>query len=115
MTPPLPVALTIAGADPGGGAGIAADLMTFAAHRVYGTVVVAAITAQNTREFTRTAPVSPDLLAEQIAAVYSDIAPAAVKIGMLGSARNVTAAARALKKWKARNVVLDPVLVATSD
>jgi hydroxymethylpyrimidine/phosphomethylpyrimidine kinase len=114
MTPPLPVALTIAGVDPGGGAGIAADLMTFAAHRVYGTMAVAAITAQNTREFTRTAPVSPELLAEQIAAVYSDIEPAAVKIGMLGSARNVTAAARVLKKWKARNVVLDPVLVATS-
>jgi hydroxymethylpyrimidine/phosphomethylpyrimidine kinase len=108
------VALTIAGVDPGGGAGIAADLMTFAAHRVYGTVAVAAITAQNTREFTRMAPVSPELLAEQIAAVYSDIEPAAVKVGMLGSARNVTAAARVLKKWKARNVVLDPVLVSTS-
>jgi len=114
MAPPLPVALTIAGVDPGGGAGIVADLMTFAAHRVFGTVAVAAITAQNTRELARTSAVSPELLVEQIGAVFSDIAPAAVKVGMLGSARNVTAVARALRKWKARNVVLDPVLVSTS-
>lgn len=114
MTSPLPVALTIAGVDPGGGAGIVADLMTFAAHRVFGTVAVAAITAQNTREITKTQPVAAALLSEQISAVFSDIAPHAVKVGMLGNAANVSAAARALRRGKARNVVLDPVLVATT-
>ncbi len=114
MPSPLPVALTIAGVDPGGGAGVVADLMTFAAHRVYGTVAVAAITAQNTREITRSHAIGAELLTEQIAAVYRDIAPGAVKVGMLGNGRNVTAVARALRKWKAKNVVLDPVLVATS-
>jgi len=113
MSPALPVALTIAGVDPGGGAGIVADLMTFAAHRVYGTAAVAAITAQNTREITRSQPVAATLLTEQIAAVYRDIGPAAVKIGMLGNGANVTAVARALKKFKASNVVLDPILAAT--
>jgi len=114
MTPPLPVALTIAGVDPGGGAGIVADLMTFAAHRVFGTVAVAAITVQNTREITRTQPVAARLLSEQISAILSDMAPRAVKVGMLGNAANVVAAARALRKGKAKNVVLDPILVATS-
>ncbi|HKB69951.1 MAG TPA: bifunctional hydroxymethylpyrimidine kinase/phosphomethylpyrimidine kinase [Thermoanaerobaculia bacterium] len=114
MTAPLPVALTIAGVDPSGGAGIVADLMTFAAHRVFGTVAVAAITAQNTREITKTQPVAAALLFEQISAVLSDIVPHAVKVGMLGNAANVSAAARALRKGKARNVVLDPVLVATT-
>jgi hydroxymethylpyrimidine/phosphomethylpyrimidine kinase len=112
MTPPLPVALTIAGVDPGGGAGAVADLMTFAAHRVYGTV--AAITVQNSRGVTRTQPVAARLLEEQIGAILSDAAPRAVKIGMLGNAANVSAAARALKKGKARNVVLDPIIHATS-
>ncbi|HET7451709.1 MAG TPA: bifunctional hydroxymethylpyrimidine kinase/phosphomethylpyrimidine kinase [Thermoanaerobaculia bacterium] len=114
MTPPLPAALTIAGVDPGGGAGIVADLMTFAAHRVFGTVAVAAITVQNTRELARMQTVAAPLLAEQIAAVFSDIAPAAVKIGMLGNAANVGAAARALRRAKAKNIVLDPIVHATA-
>jgi len=114
MPTPLPVALTIAGVDPGGGAGVVADLMTFAAHRVFGTVAVAAITAQNTREITRSQPMAADLVSDQIVAVYADIVPAAVKIVMLGNARNISAVARALKRWKAKNVVLDPVLVATA-
>ena len=114
MTPPLPVALTVAGVDPGGGAGVVADLMTFAAHRVFGTVAVAAITVQNTRELTRVQPVAAPLLADQIAAIFADIAPGAVKIGMLGNAANVAATARALRKAKAKNVVLDPILHATT-
>ena len=114
MTPPLPAALTIAGVDPGGGAGIVADLMTFAAHRVFGTVAVAAITVQNTRELARMQTVAAPLLADQIAAVFSDVAPAAVKIGMLGNAANVVATARALRRAKAKNVVLDPIIHATS-
>jgi hydroxymethylpyrimidine/phosphomethylpyrimidine kinase len=112
MPSPLPVALTIAGSDSGGGAGIVADLLTFAAHQVYGAVAIAAITAQNTRKLSRREPVSPSLLAAQIDSVYSDLRPGAAKIGMLGSAANVRAAARALKKWDARNVVVDPVLVS---
>lgn len=110
----LPMALTIAGIDPTGGAGIVADLMTFAAHRVYGMAVVAAITTQNTREITRAVAVAPALLGDQIRAVFDDAPPSAVKVGMLGSAGNVAAAAQALRKAKAKNVVVDPVLVSTS-
>jgi hydroxymethylpyrimidine/phosphomethylpyrimidine kinase len=110
----IPVALTIAGSDSGGGAGIVADLMTFAAHNVFGTVAIAAVTAQNSRKISRAEAVSPELLSSQIDSVYSDFHPAAVKIGMLGNARNVAAVARSLKKWSAVNVVLDPVLVAKS-
>ena len=112
MAPRIPVALTIAGSDSGGGAGIVADLLTFAYHRVYGTVAVASITAQNTRRLSRSQPVAPDLLSAQIDAVFSDMKPQAVKVGMLGSAKNVIAAARTLKKWKAKNVVVDPVLTS---
>jgi hydroxymethylpyrimidine/phosphomethylpyrimidine kinase len=114
MTSELPAALTIAGVDPGGGAGIVADLMTFAAHRVFGTAAVAAITVQNTRGMKKARPVAAGLLGEQIAAVLSDVEPGAVKIGMLGNAANVSATARALRKGKAVNVVLDPVLAATA-
>lgn len=112
MTSKIPVALTIAGSDSGGGAGIVADLMTFAYHRVFGTVAVAAITAQNTRRLTRSQAVAPEMLSAQIEAVFADLHPQAVKIGMLGTARNVSAAARTLGKWKARNIVVDPILVS---
>lgn len=112
MVAKLPVALTIGGSDSGGGAGIVADLMTFAYHRVYGAVAIAAVTAQNTRRLTRLQAVAPDLLSAQIDAVFADLRPQAVKIGMLGNSRNVTATARALKKWKARNIVVDPVLLS---
>ena len=114
MAPKVPVALSIAGTDSGGGAGIAADLLTFAAHRVFGTIAVAAITVQNTREITRSQAVAADLLSDQIQAVFSDFSPSAVKIGMLATAANVTAAARVLRKWKAKNIVLDPVLLSTT-
>ena len=114
MAPKVPVALAIAGTDSGGGAGLAADLLTFAAHRVFGTIAVAAITVQNTREITRSQAVAADLLADQIQAVFSDFSPSAVKIGMLATAANVTAAARVLRKWKAKNIVLDPVLLSTT-
>ena len=114
MSPTIPVALTVAGSDSGGGAGIAADLLTFAAHRVFGAVAIAAITAQNSRDVAKCQPVSAELLSAQIAAVFSDLSPSAVKIGMVGNAANVSATAKALKKWKARNIVLDPVLVSSS-
>lgn len=108
----MPVALTIAGSDSGGGAGVVADLMTFAAHHVFGAVAVAAITAQNTREVRAVKPVAAELLSAQITAVLTDLAPAAVKIGMLGNASNATAVATTLRKFKVRQVVLDPVMLS---
>jgi hydroxymethylpyrimidine/phosphomethylpyrimidine kinase len=110
----IPVALTIGETDSGGGGGIAADLLTFASHRVFGAVAVAAVTAQNTRRLANVQPVAAELLTEQIDAVCADLRPAAFKVGLLGNARNVLAAAKALKKWKARNVVVDPVITARS-
>jgi hydroxymethylpyrimidine/phosphomethylpyrimidine kinase len=108
------VALTIAGSDSGGGAGIQADLKTFAALGVYGASAITALTAQNTRGVAAIHAVPADFVTAQIDAVFSDLAVAAVKIGMLGSADVAVAVAAALDKWGAANVVLDPVMVATS-
>ena len=108
------VALTIAGSDSGGGAGIQADLKTFAALGVYGASAITALTAQNTRGVVAIHTVPADFVTAQVDAVFSDLAVGAVKIGMLGSADVVAAVATALDKWKAANVVLDPVMVATS-
>jgi len=108
------IALTIAGSDSGGGAGIQADLKTFAALGVYGASVITALTAQNTREVAAIHEVPAAFVAAQIDAVLGDLAVGAVKIGMLGNAEVVAAVAAALERWKATNVVLDPVLVASS-
>src|SRR5687767_14474275 len=105
-------ALTIAGSDSGAGAGIQADLKTFAAHRVYGTSAVAAVTAQNTRQVTSWEALSPALVRAQIDAVAGDIGADAVKLGMLASAPIASAVAAAIKAWKFSNVVLDPVMIA---
>ena len=105
-------ALTIAGSDSGGGAGIQADLKTFAAHRVYGTSALAAVTAQNTRGVTSWEPLSPALVRAQIDAVAADIGADAVKLGMLANAQIVCAVAAAIKAWRFSNVVLDPVMIA---
>lgn len=107
-------AVTIAGSDSGGGAGIQADLLTFAAHGVYGATVVVAGTAQNTRRIVAVETFSPRFVRQQLDAVFSDIAPAAVKIGMLGDAGHVRAVAAGLRRHRAKNVVLDPVFRATS-
>lgn len=107
-------ALTIAGSDSGGGAGIQADLKTFSALGCFGMSVITALTAQNTREVTGIFPVSPDFIGQQIDAVLSDIGTDAVKIGMLHSPEVIVTVARHLKKWGARNLVLDPVMVAKS-
>jgi hydroxymethylpyrimidine/phosphomethylpyrimidine kinase len=107
-------AVTIAGSDSGGGAGIEADLLTFAAHGVHGAVVVVAATAQNTRRVTAIEAFSPRFVARQLDAVFTDLAPAAVKIGMLYDASHVRAVAAGLRRRGARNVVADPVLRATS-
>jgi hydroxymethylpyrimidine/phosphomethylpyrimidine kinase len=107
-------AVTIAGSDSGGGAGIQADLLTFAAHGVYGATVVVAATAQNTRRIVAVETFSLRFVRQQLDAVFSDLAPAAVKIGMLGDAGHVRAVAAGLRRYRPPNVVLDPVLRATS-
>jgi len=112
-SPRRPVAVvSIAASDSSGGAGIQADLLTFAAHGVYGATVLTGATAQNTRAVTAIEPVSTRLLAQQIDAVFSDLRPKAVKIGMLFDALRIGAVARGLRRWRAKNVVLDPVMIA---
>lgn len=106
--------LSIAGSDPGGGAGIQADLKTFGALGCYGMAAITALTAQNTRGVTAVHTPPPDFIAAEIDAIFDDIEVDAVKIGMLGTSAIVECVAARLDHWKARNVVLDPVLVATS-
>jgi hydroxymethylpyrimidine/phosphomethylpyrimidine kinase len=108
------VALTIAGSDSGGGAGIQADLKTFQRFEVFGASAITAITAQNTRGVAMWEAVSPTLLRAQIDAVASDLRPAGVKTGMLGKADIVSAVAAAIREYSLANYVLDPVMVATS-
>lgn len=110
----VPIALTIAGSDSGGGAGVQADLKTFSALGVYGASVIAALTAQNTRGVFGIFDVAPEFIAAQMDAVYSDLAVDATKIGMLSRAEAIEAVAAGLDRHKAKNVVLDPVMVATS-
>ena len=106
--------LTIAGSDSGGGAGIQADLKTFAGNGCYGFSVITALTAQNTRGVTAIHPVPVDFVKAQMEAVLTDIGADAVKVGMLFSADIVRAVAKGLKEHGAANVVLDPVMVAQS-
>lgn len=108
------IAVTIAGSDSGGGAGIQADLKTFSALGVYGASVIAALTAQNTQGVSGIFDVAPEFVTAQIDAVFSDLAVDAVKIGMLSRVPTIEAVAAGLKRWAPRHVVLDPVMVATS-
>ena len=108
------IAVTIAGSDSSGGAGIEADLKTFAALGVYGAAVVTALTAQNTKGVFAIHQVPADFIAAQIDAVFSDLAVGAVKIGMLGDAPAIAAVAAGLVRHRARNIVLDPVMVAST-
>lgn len=107
------IALTIAGSDSGGGAGIQADIKTFSALGVYGTSVLTAITAQNTRGVTAIENLSPGIIRAQIDAVLSDIAVGAIKIGMVSRVETIGTIAEALTRWQ-RKAVVDPVMVATS-
>jgi hydroxymethylpyrimidine/phosphomethylpyrimidine kinase len=109
-----PIAVTIAGSDSSGGAGIQADLKTFSALGVYGASVIAALTAQNTRGVQGIHDVPPAFVTQQIDSVFSDLAVGAVKIGMLSRRETIAAVAEGLARYDARNVVLDPVMVATS-
>jgi hydroxymethylpyrimidine/phosphomethylpyrimidine kinase len=108
------VALTIAGSDSGGGAGIQADLKTFHSFGVFGTSAITAITAQNTLRVASWEPVAPDLVRAQIDAVVVDLRPAAVKSGMLGEEKVVRVVADAIRHHELGTYVLDPVMVATS-
>lgn len=108
------IALTIAGSDSGGGAGIQADLKTFQRFGVFGTSAITAITAQNTKGVRRWEAVSPDLVRDQIDSVADDLPPAAFKSGMLANAAVASMVASAIRDRSLRNYVLDPVMVATS-
>lgn len=110
----MKVALTIAGSDSGGGAGIQADLKTFHQFGVYGTSVIVALTAQNTVGVRAVHAVPPDIVAAQIDAVAEDLPPAALKTGMLADAALVRQVASAIRDRGWRQYVLDPVMVATS-
>jgi hydroxymethylpyrimidine/phosphomethylpyrimidine kinase len=109
-----PIAVTIAGSDSGGGAGIQADLKTFSALGVYGASILTALTAQNTRGITAIHDVPADFITAQIDAVFSDLTVGAVKIGMLSQASAIEAVAAGIKRHRVTNVVLDPVMIATS-
>jgi hydroxymethylpyrimidine/phosphomethylpyrimidine kinase len=108
------VALTVAGSDSGGGAGIQADLRTFAAHRLHGASAITAVTAQNSLGVTAWSAVAPDLVVAQIEAVATDLPPAATKTGMLASAAIVEAVADAARRFALGPLVVDPVMVAKS-
>jgi hydroxymethylpyrimidine/phosphomethylpyrimidine kinase len=109
-----PIAVTIAGSDSGGGAGLQGDLKTFAALGVYGASVVTALTAQNTKGVRAIHDVPADFVAAQMDAVFADLAVGAVKIGMLARAPVIEAVAAGLIRWQQSRVVLDPVMVASS-
>lgn len=112
MTKRYTQVLTIAGSDPGGGAGVQADLKTFSALGCYGTSVITALTAQNTVGVSDVEPVSAQFIEAQMTSVFEDMCPRATKIGMLCSSEQVEAVARNLEKYKAANVVLDPVMAS---
>jgi hydroxymethylpyrimidine/phosphomethylpyrimidine kinase len=109
-----PIAVTIAGSDSGGGAGIQADLKTFSALGVYGASVITALTAQNTRGVAAIHDVPAQFVAAQIDAVFSDLDVGAVKIGMVSQRGVIATIAAGLERWKQTKVVLDPVMIATS-
>jgi hydroxymethylpyrimidine/phosphomethylpyrimidine kinase len=114
MTAPVPRALTIAGSDSGGGAGIQADLKTFSALGVFGLTAITALTAQNTAGVQGVVEMSPAFVREQIDAVLADIGADAAKTGMLSSAPIVEAVAEAVRAWRISRLVVDPVMIAKS-
>lgn len=106
--------LTIAGSDSSGGAGIQADLKTITAHKLYGMSAITALTAQNTTGVYGVMNVTPEFLEQEIDCIFNDIYPDAVKIGMVSNADLIQTIADKLTIWKAHNIVLDPVMIATS-
>ncbi len=110
----MKTALTIAGSDPSGGAGIQADIKTMTAHGVYAMSAITALTAQNTTGVYGIFEVSPEFLAKQLDCIFTDIRPDAVKIGMLSSSELICTIAGKLNEYRAEHIVLDPVMVSTS-
>ena len=110
----MKTALTIAGSDSSGGAGIQADLKTMTMNGVFGMSAVTALTAQNTMGVTGIMEVTPEFLEMQIQAVFEDIRPDAVKIGMVANSNLIRVIAKCLKTYKAEKIIVDPVMVATS-
>ena len=106
--------LTIAGSDSSGGAGIQADLKTMTVHGVFGMSAITALTAQNTVGVQGIFNSTPEFLKQQLDSVFSDIFPDSVKIGMVSGAELIQTIIQSLKEWKAENIVVDPVMVATS-
>ena len=106
--------LTIAGSDSSGGAGIQADIKTMMAHGVYASSVITAVTAQNTLGVKSIQVVRPDVFRDEVTAVYEDICPDAVKIGMIASVEQIDILAELLRDYEASNIVIDPVMIATS-
>ncbi len=111
---PMRTALSIAGSDSSGGAGIQADIKTMSANGVYAMTAVTALTAQNTTGVTGILDSTPAFLSAQLDAVFTDIFPDAVKIGMVSSAELISVIAQKLRQYGARHIVVDPVMVATS-
>ena len=107
-------ALTIAGSDSSGGAGIQADIKTMTANRVYAMSAITALTAQNTTGVTDIMEVTPKFLAEQLDSIFTDIRPDAIKTGMVSSSELIETIAAKLTEYHAKNIVVDPVMVATS-
>ena len=107
-------ALTIAGSDSSGGAGIQADIKTMTANRVYAMSAITALTAQNTTGVTDIMEVTPKFLAEQLDSIFTDIYPDAIKTGMVASGELIGTIAQKLTEYHAKNIVVDPVMVATS-
>ena len=114
MSPTPKIALTIAGSDPSGGAGIQADLKTFSALGVYGAAAITSLTAQNTREVRAIHDAPPEFVAHELDTVFEDLAVDATKIGMLSSSALIRVVAARLRQHRARNIVVDPVMVAKS-
>ena len=110
----IPIALTIAGSDSSGGAGIQADLKTFAAFGVYGASVITALTAQNTQGVSDIHQVPAAFVTAQLDAVFGDLQVVAVKIGMVAQRSVIDAIVGALERWPSKHIVLDPVMIATS-
>ena len=110
----MKTALTIAGSDSSGGAGIQADIKTMMANGVYAMSAITALTAQNTTGVTAILNVTPELLTQELDAVFTDIYPDAVKIGMVSECELICTISQRLKQYGAKNIVVDPVMVATS-
>jgi len=110
----MKTALTIAGSDSCGGAGIQADIKTMTAHGIYAMSAITALTAQNTTGVTDIMEVTPKFLGKQLDSIFTDIYPDAVKIGMVSSARLIETISERLKFYNAKNIVVDPVMISTS-